>query len=56
MFRKKGKRKTFSADLQLQLSLIKKKYPARKINATLLIFKVTWSLISVEITLDFCNI
>ena len=36
MFRKKGKSKTFSADLQLLLSL--KKYPACKINATLLIF------------------
>ena len=54
MFRKKGKSKTFSADLQLLLSL--KKYPARKVNATLLIFKFTWSLISVEIALDFCNI
>ena len=53
MFRKKGKSKTFSGDLQLLLSL--KKYPACKINATPLIFKVTWSLISVEITLDFCN-
>ena len=54
MFRKKGKSKTFSADLQLLLSL--KKYPTRKINATLLIFKFTWGLISIETTLDFCNI
>ena len=54
MFRKKGKSKTFSADLQLLLPL--KKYPTRKINATLLIFKFTWGLISIEITLDFCNI